>query len=111
MNALNNDLPSSWWAQNLEDIDREIARLAMLCQVKLFDPGVIGRVLHKDASVCGTRNEIAFAKLRDMLMFHLVLRQNVADTIGQMQTAQIEEFVVEQLRKSFPALAAHWPPM
>jgi hypothetical protein len=106
MNALNSDLPDGWWAQNLEEIDREIARLATLCQARVLEPGVIERVLRRDASVCGTRNEIAFARLRDMLMFHLAIRQNVADTIGQTSTAQIEDYVVERLKKSFPDLAA-----
>ncbi|MBK7766648.1 MAG: hypothetical protein IPI44_11290 [Sulfuritalea sp.] len=108
MNALKNDLPAPWWADNLENIDREIARLATLCQVRILQPGVIERVLRKDASVCGTSNEIAFAKLRDMIMLHFAVRQMSADVVGQTETAQIEDYVVERLKKSFPDLAADW---
>ncbi|MBK8119838.1 MAG: hypothetical protein IPK39_12170 [Sulfuritalea sp.] len=108
MNALKNDLPAPWWADNLENIDREIARLATLCQVRILQPGVIERVLRKDASVCGTSNEIAFAKLRDMIMLHFAVRQMSADVVGQTETAQIEDYVVERLKKSFPDLAVDW---
>lgn len=108
MSAPKNDLPDLWWADNLEEIDRELARLATLCQVRVLEPGVIERVLHRDASVCGTSNEIAFAKLRDMIMLHFAVRQMSADVVGQAKTAQIEDYVVERLKKSFPDLAADW---
>ena len=88
MNTTKSDLPAGWWAENLEELDREIARLATLCQVRILEPGVIERVLHRDASVCGTSNEIAFAKLHDMVMFHFAVRQKSADAVGQAQTAQ-----------------------
>jgi hypothetical protein len=110
MNATKTDLPAGWWAENLEELDREIARLATLCQVRILEPGVIERVLHKDASVCATSNEIAFAKLRDMIMFHFALRQKSADAVGQEKTMQIEYYVIERLKKAFPDLAADWPP-
>jgi hypothetical protein len=110
MNAPIHDLPAIWWAENLEQIDHEIARLATLCQVRILETGVIERVLHKDASVCATSNEMAFAKLHDMIMFHFAVRQKTADVIGQAQTAGIESYVIERLKKSFPDLAAEWPP-
>ena len=110
MNAPRNHFPALWWADNLEELDREIARLATLCQVRILDPGVIERLLHKDASVCRTSNEIAFAKLRDMMMFHFAVRQKSADALGQEQTTQIEYYVIERLKKSYPDLAADWPP-
>jgi len=72
------DLPLAFWANNLEELDREIARLATLCQIRILEPGAIQRVLQKDASVCGTDNPIAFAKLRDLLMLHFAIRENRA---------------------------------
>ena len=110
MNTTKTDLPAGWWAENLEQIDREIARLATLCRVRILEPGVIERVLRKDASVCATSNEIAFAKLHDMVMFYFAVRQMSADAVGQAQTAHIEYYVIERLKKSFPDLAADWPP-
>ena len=111
MNTPKNDLPASWWADNLEKIDLEIARLASLCEVRILQPGVIERVLNKDASVCGTSNEIAFTKLRDMIMYYFAVRQKSADTVGQARTVQIENYVIDRLKKSFPDLAADWPPV
>jgi len=109
MTEKNHYLPPAWWAENLEEIDAEIARLAMLCQVRVLDPGVIARVLDRDASVCGTNNPIAFAKLHDMLMLHLVTRDTSADALGQAQTARLEDYIIERLRKTFPDLG-EWPP-
>ena len=90
----------AWWAEGIEDLDREIGRLCVLCQVRILDPGVIELVLKKDASVCGTSNPIAFAKLHDMLMFYFANRKKSVDAVGQLETAQIEAHVVEELRRS-----------
>ena len=109
MTTQTHDLPSDWWLHNLDEIDREIARLSTLCGVRILDPGVIERVLHNDASVCGSFNAVAFKKLRDMLMLHFAIRQRSADVIGQMQTAEIERYVIEGLRKSFPDLGTEAP--
>jgi len=54
------ELGAGWWAKNLGDVDREVARLASICRVRLLDPNVIERVLHNDASVCGNQNRAAF---------------------------------------------------
>jgi hypothetical protein len=84
--------------------------LCLLCQVRILDPGIIERVLKKDISVCGTPNPIAFAKLHDMLMFYFANRQKSVDAVGQLETAQIEAHVVEQLRTRFADLLGKWPP-
>lgn len=94
------------WAEDLEEIDREIARLALLCQIRILEPGAISRVLHRDASVCGTNNPLAFRMLRDMLMLHLAVREKSAESFGQAQAAAIEDFILERLRKSFPEVLA-----
>ena len=98
-------------ATNLEEIDRELARLARLCRVRLLQRGVIERVLHRDASVCGTNNPMAFGKLHGLLILHFAVRAKAAEQLGQGQTAAIESYVVGRLGKSFPELAADWPPV
>ena len=95
-------------AENLEDIDREIARMAMLCRIQLLQPGVIERVLQHDASICGTDNPIAFRKLHDMLVLHFAVREKSAEVRGQIPTAAIESYVVERLRKHFPDIPEDW---
>jgi hypothetical protein len=100
-------------ADNLEDVDREIARLAVLCQARVLEPGVIERVLKNDASVCGTANPVAFRKLHDLLMLHLAMRERSVESFGQAPTIAIEDYVIERLRKSFPDLPGgwRWPPV
>ena len=97
------------WTQDLEAIDREIVRLAVLCQVKLLESGVIGRVLKKDASVCATQNPLAFAKLHDLIKFHLAVREKSVDSFGQARTVAIENYIIERLRKAFPDFPGGWP--
>ena len=104
------DVEVAWWAKNIDDIDREIARLCLLCQVRILDHGVIERVLKKDASVCATSNPIAFAKLHDMLMLYFGMRTKSVEAVGEVQTEQIERHVVEQLRGRFAELLGTWPP-
>ena len=94
----------AWWAKNLDELDREVARLALLCQVRLLDPGVIERVLHNDASVCGTANPDAFAKLHRMLVMHYLIRARSVEELGQAHTTAIEREVIERLRKAYDEL-------
>jgi hypothetical protein len=98
------DLPPVWWANNLEELDQEIARLAVLCQIRLLEPGVIRRVLQKDAAVCGTENPAAFAKLHDLLLVHLAIRRKAVDVLGQEETASIETLVIDRLQTRFGKL-------
>jgi hypothetical protein len=100
----------AWWANHLADLDREIARLALLCGVRILDAGVLRRVLQQDALVCGTDNPAAFAKLRALLMMHLALRTRSVDQIGVLETAAIEAGVAEQLTLAFPDALGNWPP-
>ena len=98
------------WSEDLDAVDREIARLALICQVRILEPGVISRVLQKDASVCGTHNPVAFSKLHDMLKLHLAIREKSVEAFGQAETVRLEDHIIERLKKSFPDLAAPWPP-
>ena len=111
MNTKQDFYQVAWYERNLEEIDREVARLALLCHLSILDPGVIDRVLQDDMSVCGADNKIAFRKLRELLMLHFAVRAKSADELGQAETAAIERFIIERLTKSFPDLAAaKWPP-
>lgn len=93
------NLGGGWWGKNLEDIDREVARLGSICQVKLLDPGVIQRVLDNDASVCGTSNKSAFDKLRQALMMHYHVRDKAVGAIGEAATQETIAEIVANLKK------------
>ena len=45
---------------DLDDVDREVARLATICKVRILDAGVVERVLKNDASACGASNPVGF---------------------------------------------------
>ena len=95
------DLGGAWWAKNLDEVDREIARLSTICNVRILDPGIIERVLENDASVCGTKNPAAFEKLRTTLKMHYHLREKTVSAMGQAQTAKLVAEVVEKLKERF----------
>ena len=110
MSAPKTDLPGGWWLHNLDEVDREIARLATICEARILDRGVVERVLHDDASVCGRSNALAFASLRKLLMLHFAIRDKAADAVGQTETAEIELYVIDRLKKIYPELGTDWPP-
>jgi hypothetical protein len=93
------NLGTAWWAQNLDDVDREVARLATICNVRILDPGVIERVLENDSIVCGSSNAPAFEKLRSALMMHYHIRDRAVGAVGETQTALIIADIVERLKK------------
>ena len=89
----------AWVAKGLEDMDREVARLATICSVRILDAGVIERVLKNDASVCASPNKVAFDKLRNALMMHYAMRGRAVEALGEAQTAALVKTIVEDLRK------------
>ena len=104
------DLSSAARLMNsLDEIDAEIARLALLCQVRILEPGVVERVVRKDASVCGTSNPVAFEKLHNMLAMHFGVRDSAGVAYGQALASHVEQHDIDRLRARFPALAAEWP--
>jgi len=98
------DLPLAFWQNNLEELDGEIARLATMCKVAILEPGAIQRVLHNDASVGGSDNPAAFAKLRSLLMMHFAIREKSVDVFGEAATARLEDYVIERLKQRFGQL-------
>ncbi|MET0917770.1 MAG: hypothetical protein ABWY07_05015 [Burkholderiales bacterium] len=102
-------LQIAWWAKNLDELDREIARLALLSQVRILDPGVVERVLRNDVTVCGTANPAAFAKLHNLLTMHFLIRKRSVEELGQVQTTQIERDVIERLKKVYGDAAVGGP--
>ncbi len=53
---------------------------------------------------------MAFEKLHNMLMLYFAIREKTVGDVGQLQTAQIEAYAVEQLRNRFADLLGKWPP-
>ena len=93
------ELGAGWWAKNLDDVDREVARLAVLCKVRLLDPGIIERVLKNDATVCGAQNTRAFDKLRQGLMMHYHVRNQAVGAMGEAATQEVIKEIVANIEK------------
>ena len=99
MSEQKTELGSAWWGKNLDDMAREVARLSIACNVRILDAGIIERVLKNDDSVCGTRNPAAFAKLRNALMMHYHVRDKTTGALGEAQTRELLNDIVERLKK------------
>lgn len=57
--------------QRLQSLDLEIVRLAIICKIRLLDPGVAERVLANDTSLCDIQAcKNAFITLRGLLLMH-----------------------------------------
>lgn len=87
------------WERHLGGIADELLRLSIACNVRLRDPGVIERILRGDSTVCGRRNEMAFDKLRKLLMATYDSLGKSIDRIGKDETREIAQAIAEHVRK------------
>jgi hypothetical protein len=88
----------SWYKRKFDDIDAELMRLSIACRADLLAPGAIERVIRDDATVCGTTNPRAFAKLRELLMMHYATRKRAVEALGETETQAVIAEVVARLR-------------
>ncbi|MHA6831633.1 hypothetical protein [Ralstonia pseudosolanacearum] len=77
------------WRDDLEALDLEIVRLAIICQVKLLEPGVIQRVLDNDARDCINDHQTAFVSLRGLLFLHFQMQKDLAEAYGPSDATEI----------------------
>ena len=87
------------WERQLKDIDLEIVREAMLCEIPVTDRARLMRALENDASVCGCDNPEAFQRLRAALAMHLHVRDKAIASMGRAETQAIIDEVVAGLRR------------
>jgi hypothetical protein len=81
-------------------IARELSRLAIACEIGVFEPGVAEKILHNDDSVCGRKNAKAFHEIRAHLMALFPLRKQAVDEMGAAETREI----LDQVRAAIVAL-------
>jgi len=92
---------SGFWAGQLSEVDKEIARLAWICKVPLLEPGRIERVLRNDESVCGVSNKLAFDKLRSAMLIHYAVMEKSFDRLGVDETRKLVDGILVKLRERF----------
>lgn len=96
------------WSRHLDGIAEELMRLAIACDVRLRDPGVIERILKNDPTVCGRKNPRGFEKLRKLLMATYDSLGKAIDRIGPGETKKIAVAIAERMQerrdsKGYPA--------
>jgi len=92
------DYVTQRWSKYFDEIDREIAQLAVVLDVRILDPGSIERVLKNDASVCGRPQDPAFQKLRALLSMHFSTRAKAIEALGPEDALRIVHQTVARLR-------------
>ena len=95
---MENDL-NPQWERHFEGIADELLSLAIACNVRLREPGVIERVLKNDLTVCGRKNEEGFRKLRSLLVAFYDSVGKAAERIGPEDTRKIIEAITEQKKR------------
>jgi hypothetical protein len=89
------------WGAHIDGIMTEIGREALICKVRLLDPGVIEAVLKGNESVCGTSNPVAFKKLRTLIEMGFLVREKAYDRLGALEAQALMDAVRETLRERF----------
>jgi hypothetical protein len=89
------------WGNHIDGIMTEIGRQALICKVRLFDPGVIDAVLKGNESVCGSSNPIAFQKLKNLLEMGFLVKEKAYDRLGVLEAEELVKAVRETLRERF----------
>ncbi|AON54841.1 hypothetical protein [Herbaspirillum seropedicae] len=101
-------------SQELEALDMEIVRHAVICQVRLFDPGILNQVMDNNEQVCGEPHPTAFQSLRGLLYLHFDMHRQLAETYGpadaeviiQRVHAHLKPRIGEQLHSLFERRAS-----
>ena len=87
------------WERHFEGIADELLHLAIACNVRLREPGVIERVLKNDITVCGRKNEDSFRKMRSLLVAFYDSVGKAVDRIGPGDTKRIIDAITERKMK------------
>lgn len=77
----------------------ELLHLAIACDDRLREPGIIQRILRNDVTVCGRKNEESFHNMRNLLVAFFYSRGKAAERIGPQDTKKIIEAITERKKK------------
>jgi hypothetical protein len=87
------------WERHFDGIGEELLRLAIACDLRLRDPGVIDRILANDDTVCGIRNPIGFHKLHLLVKAMYDSIEKSLGRIGPEETRLITDALTERLER------------
>ncbi|MBL8225197.1 MAG: hypothetical protein JNM50_07705 [Chromatiales bacterium] len=89
------------WERHFDGIGEELLRLAIACDLRLKEPGVIDRILANDETVCGIRNPVGFHKLHLLVKATYDSLEKALGRIGPEETREITDALtarIEHLR-------------
>jgi hypothetical protein len=87
------------FGDQFQAIGEEMSRLAIACDIDLFQKDIGEQILRGEESVCGRKNTVAFQKLRRLLMAFYPLEVKTIDRLGAAETEVILEQVREAIRE------------
>ncbi|SEK84629.1 hypothetical protein SAMN05216359_103313 [Roseateles sp. YR242] len=85
------------WEHTTEEVDLKIVQLAVMCNIRLLEPGVINRVLDNDTSLCHSDHQGAFEQLRGMVFLHYEIQKRLAGELGAADAAEVVARVRQHL--------------
>ena len=87
------------WERHFEGIADELLHLAVSCDVRLDEPGVVERILKNDASVCGRTNERSFCNMHNLLVAYYNSISKAVERIGPKETKKIIDAVSARMKE------------
>ena len=90
----------TYWGRQIDNVARELSRLAIACDIELGKPGLAERILKNDESVCRRKNPVAFRKIRQHLMALFSLEERAVERLGPEDTKEI----LDQVRNAIVAI-------
>ncbi len=90
----------TYWGRQIDNIARELSRLAIICDIELGRPGLAERILKNDESVCGRSNPEAFRQIRQHLMALFSVEERAIHRVGAEDTKEI----LDQVRDAIIAI-------
>lgn len=88
------------WSEQVGAVAREVSKLAIACDIELFQPGLAERILKNDESVCRRSNPQAFQRLRRHLMALFPLQERAIERLGPDET----QAILDEVRAAVRAL-------
>ena len=89
-----------YWGRQIDNIARELSRLAIICDIELGKPGLAERILKNDESVCGRKSPKSFRQIRQHLMALFSLEVRAIERLGPEDTKEI----LDQVRAAIVAI-------
>jgi hypothetical protein len=93
------DFLAAEYRRQLQDIDLEIVREALLCGAPADRREVLIHILENDPSDCRERNPAAFARLRAAVTMHMEIRHKAEQDLGRAATQAIVDEIVAKLKQ------------